>query len=62
MWIVLYIDIEKRSFSSHLLTLATISSYHEKKFDYRSAMVNSKSFVEKVFLRIKWKFELIYAL
>ena len=30
--------------------------------EYRSGTVNSKSFVGKVFLRIKWKFELIYAL
>ena len=28
---------------------------------YRSGMVNSKSFVGKILLRIKWKFELIYA-
>ena len=27
-------------------------------YDYRSGTVNSKSFVGKVFLRIKWKFEL----
>ena len=30
--------------------------------DYRSGTVNSKLFVGKVLLRIKWKFELIYAL
>ena len=30
--------------------------------DYRSGTVNSKSFVGKVLLRIKWKFELTYAL
>ena len=29
---------------------------------YRSGMVNLKSFVDKVLLRIKWKFELINAL
>ena len=29
------------------------------KVDYRSGTVNSKSFIGKVFLRIKWKFELI---
>ena len=29
---------------------------------YRSGTVNSKSFVGKVLLRIKWKFELTYAL
>ena len=29
---------------------------------YRSGTVNSKSFVSKVLLRIKWKFELINAL
>ena len=31
-------------------------------YQYRSGTVNSKSFVGKVFLRIKRKFELIYAL
>ena len=31
-------------------------------FQYRSGTVNSKSFVGKVFLRIKRKFELTYAL
>ena len=29
---------------------------------YRSGTVNSKSFVGKVLLRIKWKFELNYTL
>ena len=29
---------------------------------YRSGTVNSKSFVGKVLLQIKWKFELTYAL
>ena len=29
---------------------------------YRSGTVNSKSFVGKVLLRIKWKFELYYTL
>ena len=33
-----------------------------KNMYYRSATVNSKSFVDKVLLRIKWKFELINAL
>ena len=32
------------------------------KRKYRSGTVNSKSFVGKVFLRIKQKFELTYAL
>ena len=31
-------------------------------FEYRSGTVNSKSFVGKVLLRIKWKFELNYTL
>ena len=31
---------------------------HRDKRKYRSGMVNSKSFVGKVLLRIKWKFEL----
>ena len=30
--------------------------------NYRSGTVNSKSFVGKVLLRIKWKFKLTYAL
>ena len=29
---------------------------------YRSGMVNSKSFISKVLLRIKWKFDLINTL
>ena len=33
-----------------------------KNLFYRSGTVNSKSFVGKVLLRIKWKFELINAL
>ena len=33
-----------------------------QSFKYRSGTVNSKSFVGKVLLRIKWKFELTYAL
>ena len=32
------------------------------QIDYRSGTVNSKSFLGKVLLRIKWKFELTYAL
>ena len=34
----------------------------ERKLWYRSGTVNSKSFIGKVLLRIKWKFELTYAL
>ena len=37
----------------------TMSRFKSK---YRSGTVNSKSFVGKVLLRIKWKFELINAL
>ena len=33
-----------------------------KTLKYRSGTVNSKSFIGKVLLRIKWKFELTYAL
>ena len=36
--------------------------HENKKFQYRSGTVNSKSFVGKVLLRIKQKFELTYAL
>ena len=37
-------------------------SWGSQTLGYRSGMVNSKSFVGKDFLRIKWKFELINAL
>ena len=33
-------------------------NYFSVNFKYRSGTVNSKSFVGKVLLRIKWKFEL----
>ena len=33
-----------------------------KYINYRLGMVNLKSFVGKVLLRMKWKFELIYVL
>ena len=33
-----------------------------QKVYYRSGMVNSKSFIGKVLLRIKWKFKLTYTL
>ena len=36
--------------------------WSELSVDYRSGTVNSKSFVGKVLLRIKRKFELTYAL
>ena len=43
----------------------TVFSYFsniEKKMYYRLGMVNLKSFISKVLLQIKWKFELTYAL
>ena len=43
------------------LTIINITS-SQKKQRYRSGTVNSKSFISKVLLRIKRKFELIYAL
>ena len=43
------------------LTIINITS-SQKKQRYRSGAVNSKSFISKVLLRIKRKFELIYAL
>ena len=51
---------KKNSAYSHGLTtdLIMLTKLHY----YRSGTVNSKSFVGKVFLRIKWKFELINAL
>ena len=39
-----------------------ISSIFQLVLVYRSGTVNSKSFVGKVLLRIKWKFELTYVL
>ena len=40
----------------------TVDSVNTKNTFYRSGTVNSKSFVGKVLLRIKRKFELTYAL
>ena len=45
----------------YLICLA-ILSYRYEYLTYRSGMVDSKSFIGKVLLRIKWKFELINAL
>ena len=39
-----------------------VAASNEVRARYRSGTVNSKSFVGKVFLRIKRKFELTYAL
>ena len=49
------------------MTFARMVKHHNNTAEseethYRSGMVNSKSFVGKVLLRIKWKFELINAL
>ena len=46
-----YLGIQKQLFKNELLAV-----------QYRLGTVNSKSFVGKVFLRIKWKFELYYTL
>ena len=41
----------------------SLNSLNKKlSLQYRSGTVNSKSFIGKVLLRIKWKFELTYAL
>ena len=50
-WVVLCVKRRKNSFPKPVL-----------HFEYRSGTVNSKSFVGKVLLRIKWKFELTNAL
>ena len=53
-----------RNLHSHLfeyLSTRTRLQLHNMSI-YRSGTVNSKSFVGKVLLRIKWKFELINAL
>ena len=44
------------------LTASTSAVQIAVSAHYRSGTVNSKSFVGKVLLRIKWKFELTYAL
>ena len=46
----------------HSLIFYTFISSIYLDIYYRSGTVNSKSFVGKVLLRIKWKFELINAL
>ena len=38
--------------------LSGIFKHTDFKKSYRSGTVNSKSFISKVLLRIKWKFEL----
>ena len=38
--------------------VAIFQFFHTGQCRYRSGMVNSKSFVGKVLLQIKWKFEL----
>ena len=48
--------------TSNYITLKCFELVIIFKNDYRSGTVNSKSFVGKVLLRIKWKFELTYAL
>ena len=50
LWIKLHL--------SELLVLTHISSFFSNTWKYRSGTVNSKSFVGKVLLWIKWKFEL----
>ena len=47
-----YTDIVKEKTNCFEVTFASYNS------SYRSGTVNSKSFVGKVLLRIKWKFEL----
>ena len=46
--------------NSLILIIGVVPSFWSGYFYlmYRSGMVNSKSFVGKVLLRIKWKFEL----
>ena len=41
-----------------LLTVNCDDSHSKHSFCYRSGTVNSKSFISKVLLRIKWKFKL----
>ena len=48
--------------SLYLLEFIVVLCFIEVECIYRSGTVNLKSFVGKVLLRIKWKFELTYAL
>ena len=48
-------DINKKGFSLNLYSLLCCKYRIHR---YRSGMVNSKSLVSKVLLRVKWKFEL----
>ena len=41
-----------------MVTSKVLQNLQQKVFKYRSGTVNSKLFVGKVLLRIKWKFEL----
>ena len=52
------------TYKTHGLNGVTYKKKTDKvaNIDYRSGTVNSKSFVGKVLLQIKWKFELTYAL
>ena len=45
-------------FFCNLASEGPVIIIHQLKSSYRSGTVNSKSFVGKVLLRIKWKFEL----
>ena len=64
----IFANIEETSMpgkrSCHLIEvmLSNVSGSSLNVVTYRSGTVNSKSFVGKVVLRIKWKFELINAL
>ena len=53
--VINYIWKKKKKIMSILIIIFKIKKY-------RSGTVNSKSFVSKVLLRIKWKFKLINAL
>ena len=45
-------------FRTYLLVAPLLQLQQCERVHYRSGTVNSKSFVGKVLLRIKWKFEL----
>ena len=54
----LYIGILWTFSCTQYMKLDVVVPRNNIKYKYRSGTVNSKSFVGKVLLRIKWKFEL----
>ena len=58
VWIITIDSKSRDSYEKKEVKVLTWSQDQGTKFRYRSGTVNSKSFVGKVLLRIKWKFKL----